>query len=107
MSVVAMISREYTDELAMFSAWDRDVQRIEGRLKELAEKTVRDEIGDVEVRVLFVKDILGRSLFESGCERMDSLLRGVFQARYDWLEATEYDAKEGKEGVEDFRRYEW
>jgi hypothetical protein len=107
MSVVAMISREWTDKLAMFSAWDRDVQRIEGRLKELAEKTVRGEIGDVEVRVMFVDDIFGRSLFESGCERMDSLLRGVFQARYDWLEATEYDAKEEKEGVEGFQRYEW
>jgi hypothetical protein len=102
-----MINREWADKLTRFSTFDRDPQRIDKRLKALAEKTVRDEIGDVEVRVMFVEDIFGRSLFESGCERMDSLLRGVFQARYDWLEATEYDAKEEKEGVEDFQRYEW
>ena len=92
MSVVAIINREWADKLTRFSTFDKDPQRIDKRLKALAEKTVRNELGEaVEVRVVFSEDVRCRGEFETGCKRMDNLLRDIFKARYDWLEAVEID----------------
>ena len=82
-------------ELALLNESDNRLnfataQRIDKRLKALAEKTVRNELGEaVEVRVFFSEDVRCRGEFETGCELKDSLLRDIFKARYDWLEAVE------------------
>ena len=96
-TIEVIINSEWADKLTRFSAHDQDPQRINGRLRELAEKTVRDELGDVKVDVRFYDGIFGRASFSTGCRRTNDLLQAIFKARYDWLDDLEWSIREENE----------